>query len=336
MAPNLMKAQAQQAAIKATFYGPPGSGKTLSSLLIAEGLVKLTGKRIALYDTEHGSDFYSQAIKERKVHPEAFDFDAMYTRSLLDVLESVRALDTNVYGAVIVDSLTHLWEAAMAAYEGKMTSQDSIPQHAWGKIKKPYKELIQRLMDSPVHMFLLGRQKDLFAKNPDGSLGGSIGVGMQAEKNTAHEPHLCCRFESLRKQDGTYSDVLMICEKDRTGILHGRTVVNPSFATFGPILPYLGETQAQSEDPEEVAARDSELLNDQDHKAKDKAEKSRALFNEFNARIIGAASMEDLNKIAEEAKKAKRYILGEHSAALNMAYMDKNKQLASSLAPSEI
>jgi hypothetical protein len=47
------KAKAEQAALKMGIYGPPGPGKTFTSLLMAEGLAKATGKRIAVVDTEH-------------------------------------------------------------------------------------------------------------------------------------------------------------------------------------------------------------------------------------------------------------------------------------------
>jgi Cdc6-like AAA superfamily ATPase len=39
------KAKAEQAALKMGVYGPPGSGKTFTSLLLAEGLGKVSGKR---------------------------------------------------------------------------------------------------------------------------------------------------------------------------------------------------------------------------------------------------------------------------------------------------
>ena len=34
------KAKAEQAALKIAMYGPPGSGKTFTTLLLAEGLAK--------------------------------------------------------------------------------------------------------------------------------------------------------------------------------------------------------------------------------------------------------------------------------------------------------
>ena len=87
------KAMPEQAALKVSMYGPPGSGKTFTALLMAEGLVNRDGKRIAYVDTEHGTDFYAKAVPARSVHPEAFDFDALYTRSLSKTLEAVQALD---------------------------------------------------------------------------------------------------------------------------------------------------------------------------------------------------------------------------------------------------
>ena len=109
------KAQGQQAALKMGLYGPAGSGKTLTSMLIAEGLAKLDQKRFAYVDTEHGTDFYSQHVATRPVHPEAFDFDALYTRAITEVNRDLRSLDPTIYSAVVIDSMTHLWEACREA-----------------------------------------------------------------------------------------------------------------------------------------------------------------------------------------------------------------------------
>ena len=56
------KPQPLKAALKLALYGVAGSGKTFSSLLLAEGLARHTGKRIAYIDTEHGTAFYGQAV----------------------------------------------------------------------------------------------------------------------------------------------------------------------------------------------------------------------------------------------------------------------------------
>ena len=71
------KADPQQKFLKMGVYGPPGSGKTFTTLQYAEKLAEVTGKRIAFVDTERGTDFYVHKNKARAVHPEAFDFDSV-------------------------------------------------------------------------------------------------------------------------------------------------------------------------------------------------------------------------------------------------------------------
>src|SRR5271165_2638042 len=103
------KPRSLKAALKLAFYGPAGSGKTFSALLVAEGLAQQAGKRIAYCDTEQGTAFYAQEVPQRRVHPEAFDFDALYTKSITEVLAAVRDLDVAAYGVLVIDSISHLW-----------------------------------------------------------------------------------------------------------------------------------------------------------------------------------------------------------------------------------
>jgi hypothetical protein len=254
------KAKPEQGFCKAAVYGPPGSGKTFTTLLQAEGLAKRDKKRIAFVDTERGTDFYSKEIQSRKIHPEAFDFDCIYTRSLLEVIQSVKNLNPSEHGVIVIDSISHLWDSAISAYEGKMTKAETIPMHAWGKIKKPYKELIRWLMDAPFHVFILGRQKNIFDSGSASQMK-LIGVGMRAEAETEYETHICVRMESRKSENNSSrSTNYAIFEKDRTGILSGRTIANPSFKTLEPILPILGGTQAQSESLDEITTKDGNLF----------------------------------------------------------------------------
>ena len=331
---KFMKAKPQQARLKVSIYGPPGSGKTFSTLLMAEGLAKVRGKRVAYVDTERGTDFYAQAVKSRKVHPEAFDFDALYDRSIAEVSSAVYGLDPKEHGIVVLDSISHLWEAAMDAYTGKKTKIDSIPMHAWGRIKKPYKDLIKFLIASPFDVFILGRQKNLFEKDEETEELTKVGVAMRAEGETAYEPHICIRMESRQNpEDSTDSIYVANVEKDRTGVLAGRRIKNPGFATIEPLLPLLGEVQAPAEDEEERIAKDGELLAKNEEKAAAKEEKSRGLFADFQAKVVGSANLAALSEAAEAIKKSKRYLLDEHEAALREVYKSRRDALVAEAAP---
>ncbi len=329
------KAEPEQGYLKMSMYGPPGSGKSFSALLFAEGLAKRDKKRIAYVDTERGTDFYAKKAP-RDIHPEAFDFDALYTTSLADVLENVKSLDPKVYGVVVIDSISHLWDAAMAAYEGKKTSVDGIPMHAWGQIKKPYKELIRFLMDGPFHVFILGRQKNIFENDGDDKIK-KVGVGMRAEGETSYEPHICARMEAKQdEKDSTYSTNFIMFEKDRTGCLAGRTFPNPGFKIFDPVMPLLNGKQAVSEDPEEVSARDSELLEKEKEKKKAKEDKSANLFAYFISGIETAENLDGLNVIAADIKKQKRYLQDAHMESLRIVYDRAVKKLTAEHTPVEV
>lgn len=312
------KAKAEQAALKMGVYGPAGSGKTFTSLLLAEGLGMVTKKRVAYIDTEHGTDFYCKDVPSRAVHPEAFDFDALYTRSITEVTAAVQSLDTSTHGVLVIDSVTHLWEAAMAAYAGKKTSVDSIPMHAWGKIKKPYKDLMAFLLSSPLHVIMCGRQGTEYATDEETEELKAVGVKMKAEGETAYEPHILIRMEGRKKQDGT-ADIVAFAEKDRTSVLTGREIFNPTYKTLiEPIVGLLGGEQAKVESVDEVAAKDAEALSADEAK---REQVSADLLKRFKAQLDLATTADEVKAIGKQiTPDIKKQMLTADVAALREHY----------------
>jgi hypothetical protein len=139
---------------------------------------------VAFIDTERGSEFYSIDIPERTVHPKAFDFDRLITRSLMETLEAVEEIDPKVYGVLVIDSITHLWEAARAAYNGKMLPNGGIPIQAWQQIKKPYKRLMSLFLDGSYHAILCGREGVVMEQDEDGEMRVT-GTKLKAEGENA-------------------------------------------------------------------------------------------------------------------------------------------------------
>jgi len=291
------KAKCEQAALKIGVYGLTGTGKTFTTLLWAEGLAKVTAKRIAFVDTERGSDFYAREVKERKVHPAAFDFDALYTRSLAETSQAVMALDQKQYGVVVIDSITHLWEAARLAYSGKMTKADTIPFHAWGKIKKPYKALINWLLNTTMHVFIVGRQGNEYATDDNSGELKQVGVKMKAEGETPYEPPILVNMQ-LEKTKGQISVPHAYFEKDRTGTMAYKSIPWPTFDNcMKPLLGLLGSMQAQIDDEETVTVKDSEAASDaDDERAKASAENTKR----FLARFTLCKSLVELDAVSAD------------------------------------
>lgn len=293
------KSKSVQSALKIGIYGPPGSGKTFTSLLMAEGLARIDMKRVAFVDTENGTVFYDKEVKERSIHPEGFDFDVIKTRSITEVLDGVKSLKVTEHSVIVIDSITHLWEAARQAYTGKITSAGTIPFHAWGKIKKPYKDLIGLLMNSQLHVIICGRQGVEYETNEETDELKAVGLKMKAEGETPYEPHILLRMEIIKpKRTQEKAQVVAYAEKDRTGVLAGRSFINPTFDTLcRPLLPLLGLTQDQIETADEAAAKDSERLEADEFKRHLEAEE---LIRTFTARLNLATSYKEIMKIGNE------------------------------------
>jgi hypothetical protein len=326
------KAKAEQAALKMGIYGPPGSGKTFTALLLAEGLGKLTNKRVAYVDTEHGTDFYCKAVPTRQVHPEEFDFDALYTKSITEVLASVRGLKPDDYGAVVIDSVTHLWEACIAAYSGKQTSVGSIPMHAWVKIKKPYKELMTTLLSSPMHVIFCGRQGTEYATDEETDELKAVGVKMKAEGETPYEPHILIRMEAIKpKKTNEVAQIVAYAEKDRTGVLAGRSFINPNFDTLcKPLLGLLGGTQAHVPTTDETATADAERLADDDQA---RAKRSDDLMREWTAKIQLAKTAAELKAIGQQiTPQLKSQMTPADVYVLRETYQAREKEVAAAQA----
>lgn len=324
------KAKAEQAAIKMGIYGPPGSGKTFTALLLAEGLAKTTGKRVAYVDTEHGTDFYCKAVPTRRTHPEAFDFDAIYTRSITEVEQAIKSLGDE-YGVIVIDSITHLWEAAIASYSGKQTSAGTIPMYAWGKIKKPYKSIMAALLSSKAHVIICGRQGVEYATNEETEELQAVGLKMKAEGETAYEPHILIRMESVKpKRTNEIAQIVAYAEKDRTGVLSGRSFVNPTFGSLcGPILPLLGEEQARVSTTDETAAQDAEVIGEQEREREAAGQKAA---EDFLARITLVKDIKELKTIgAELTPKVKAVIGPDRLDKLRDKYLERERELTGKL-----
>jgi len=196
--------------------------------------------KVAVIDTEHGTDFYSKM----------FDFDVLHTRSLKTALDAVFSDEIERYDVLIVDSITHLWESAQESYlEMLKRSKDpkkraraeagEIQFQDWRAIKAPYRKFINRLLSLNMHVFICGRLGTIY-EFKDGELV-KAGVRMRAEGDTPYEPHILIRME--QKGGKHYAFV----EKDRSNTIMGKVFENPDARMFEPILRMLSGEQAKVE-----------------------------------------------------------------------------------------
>jgi hypothetical protein len=149
---------------------------------------------------------------------------------------------------------------------------------------------------------------------------------MRAEGETAYEPDVLLRLESRRPGKNKPAEPVAHVEKDRTGVLAGRTIAWPAFANIAePLLGLLGPTQAAPPCDDEVARHDAEALERQEL---DRQERSAALAAEYGTRFALADDVGALERVVRELTPAVKSMLeGKDLARLRRAYATRAGQL---------
>lgn len=318
------KPQPLKAALKMALYGPAGSGKTFTALLLAEGLAR--DQRVAFIDTEQGTAFYNQEVPGRQHHPKAFDFDVLHSRSITEVLAALRTIDPARHGVVVIDSISHLWDSCKNAYSGKLTRQGSIPFHAWTTIKKPYRDLMHLLLTARYHVLICGRQAVEYGEDEASGELAAIGYRLRAEGETGYEPDVLLRLEQRRTKREPRAIPVAHVEKDRTGVLAGRSIPWPNYDSVAqPLLGLLGPTHSPPPSDEEVSRQDTETL------AREEADRDRqsgALASGYTERFQTARTPAELNRIGLELTAAvKARLTGPDLERVRRAYGSRQGEL---------
>ena len=324
--PAFHKPISLKAALKIGLYGPAGSGKTFTALLLAEGLARHSGKRTAFCDTEYGTAFYGQPVPQRAVHPEAFAFDVLHTRSITEVLAAVKGINVDTYGVLIIDSITHLWDSCKNAFTGRLTRAGTVPFHAWATIKKPYKELMNLLLSLHVHVLICGRMGIDYAEDEASGELKNQGYKMRAEGETAYEPDVLLRLESHKPNRKALAIPMAFVEKDRTGVLAGQSIPWPTFDNVArPLLGLLGPTQVAVLSDDEVSQQDADALARQETERARRSAELLVQYTERFAQADGVAALEGIGKELTPAVKAQ--LSGTDLGQIRQAYTRRLAQL---------
>jgi hypothetical protein len=234
-APIFKKAVRRQAKLRLAIEGPSGCGKTWTSLCIARGLVG-SGGRIALIDTERGS---------AALYSDAHDFDVLELHDDFSpdrYREALRAAAGAGYGVVIVDSLSHAWEAAGGIQEIVDRNKKGGNSWAgWAAGTPAYRALVDTLLQLPIHVICTMRTKSEWAENKvDGKTKYErVGTSPVMRAGIEYEFTLVCDMDLDHNLDVT---------KSRYSPLAGRQLRHPG-AEIGVELAEWLEGGAPPEPP---------------------------------------------------------------------------------------
>jgi hypothetical protein len=205
--------------VKALIYGAPGVGKTYLALT--------SPGKIAVVDTEGGTAFYADRVGDKGLSA----FDVLPTKTFAQVEQAVSFLRANpgMYETLVIDPVTVLYETLQEAAQSRRAQQRNDPDAdidmlGWQRIKRSYKRLMTDLVNLPLHVICVARERDM--EEERGERRVKIGWKPDAEKSTAYYFDVVVRL--VPAKDGGR---IAIVEKDRTGT-HGLNaqLANPTFA----------------------------------------------------------------------------------------------------------
>jgi len=143
------KAKPEQSHLKMLVTGDPKTGKSWTSLLLAQHLAEIEGGRVAALDTEG---------KSLSKYGANFDFDGA-TISLFSPATFAEYVDLAIqfeYKVLVVDSFTSFWRG-----NGGILSIADNAKMGWAVARPKHNEIIDKLLMSPIHIIGTTRIQDL-------------------------------------------------------------------------------------------------------------------------------------------------------------------------------
>ena len=234
---TLKKAHRSLARLKIAIGGPAGSGKTMSSLLMAYGMVKAehpdwpddqVWESICLIDTENasGSLYAGNTVGNLKIGS-YFTVDIEPPFEATKYIDAIHAAEDAGISVIIIDSYSHAW----AGEGGALDKQSKLAERgngytAWGKVKPEQQKLLDTVLQSKSHIIACLRAKMEYSQDVDPSTGKKvvrpIGMGVISQKDIEYEYTVLFMLAA----DNTAEAI-----KDRTSLFAGHmpAVITPKY-----------------------------------------------------------------------------------------------------------
>lgn len=201
---KLRTSERKQAKIKMALQGSAGSGKTMSALLLAKGIVDDYSK-VAIVDSEHGSaDLYAHLG----------DYNVLTLEPPFSPENYIKAIDICLKSGmkiIILDSLSHCWEYLLD-FHSKMAGNSFTN---WSKITPLQNKLVNKILQSPVHFIATMRTKQDYVLNQKDGKFVPEKVGLKAIQRNDLDFEFTLVFDIDIKHNASSS-------KDRSGLFSER------------------------------------------------------------------------------------------------------------------
>src|SRR5690554_2623580 len=218
---KLRQSERKRAKIKLALQGSAGSGKTYSSLMLAQGLTNKDLTKVAIIDTENGSaDLYAHLGQYNVLTLEPPFTPEKYIQAI-DV-----CLRANME-VIILDSISQVWDELLD-FHSKLPGNSFTN---WNKVTPRQKAFMDKILQAPAHIIATMRTKqDYVLQQKDGKFIPEK-VGLKAIQRDGVDYEFTIVFDIDIKH-------FAVASKDRTNLFSGRPEFTINSSTGRKILDW--------------------------------------------------------------------------------------------------
>jgi len=194
---SIQQAERAGARLVISLAGISGSGKTLTGLLLAYGMVNGDGSKVGLLCTENrrGRLYASRDTYEKvreslgmKEMPQPFmvgDLEPPFSPKRY--IEAIMQFQRAGVKVLVVDSVSHEWEGQGGCEDIAVAQNPRLPD--WATAKREHKAFVNTLLQSDMHIIVCCRAREKVKISKDGGKTKveSIGIQPVTEKNFMFE-----------------------------------------------------------------------------------------------------------------------------------------------------
>ncbi len=227
-----VKAVRTKSKARVVVVGPSKSGKSMTALRIARGLVGKSG-RIAARDSEAGSLSKYAALPGEPETEMAFEFDTdePRTHSPADYVRAIHEAEAGGYDVIILDSLSHGWTGIGGVLEIVDNSGADKFTSGWKKASPLHNLMLDAINGSSIHVIATLRTKMEYVLEmvKGKQVPRKVGMGPVQRDGVEYEFDLTCTMDREHRLtvDGTRCPDL-----EEASILHPTQAVGETLAAW--------------------------------------------------------------------------------------------------------
>jgi len=202
---QLRQSERKRAKIKMALQGSAGSGKTFSSLLLAQGLNNGDFSKVAIIDTENGSaDLYAHLGQYN-----VLTLKPPFTPE--NYIKAIEVCEKAGMEVIIIDSISHCWDELLD-FHSKLAGNSFTN---WAKITPRQKAFVDKILQTNAHVIATMRTKQDYVLNQKNGKFIPEKVGLKAVQRDGVDYEFTLVFDIDIKHFASAS-------KDRTGLFMGK------------------------------------------------------------------------------------------------------------------